>query len=87
MQSLLPPIKYFIQIANLLVQVRDSLSVSALFINGLYIAYYNEASLDLEDWQNLFWGSNYARLSDIKKSLDPHSVINCRQCVGSENGF
>jgi hypothetical protein len=50
-------------------------------------AYYNEAAMDLIEWQDLFWGSNYARLLQIKRGLDPMHVFNCRQCVGSEDGF
>jgi len=33
--------------------------------------YANEASRLTPDWRNAFWGSNYGRLSEIKKKYDP----------------
>jgi Berberine and berberine like len=29
-----------------------------------------------------FWGSNYARLLQIKKKYDPHGLLDCWHCVG-----
>ncbi|KAJ4344564.1 uncharacterized protein N0V89_012308 [Didymosphaeria variabile] len=50
--------------------------------------YYNEEwSLDVEDWQARSWGSNYARLLEIKNQVDPDRVFNCPRCVGSEDGY
>lgn len=50
-------------------------------------AYYNEDFVLEENWQESFFGSNYPRLLDIKRRVDPSRVFNCRMCVGSEDGF
>ena len=31
-----------------------------------------------------FWGTNYPRLLDIKRKVDPHDVFWCTACVGNE---
>lgn len=36
------------------------------------------------NWQNAYWGSNYGRLLEIKRAVDPHDVFWCAVCVGSE---
>ncbi len=36
------------------------------------------------DWQQTFWGSNYERLLEIKKEVDPSDVFWCVPCVGNE---
>lgn len=46
--------------------------------------YANEANPFYPDWQHAFWGSNYERLFQIKKKVDPFGVFYCRTCVGSE---
>jgi FAD/FMN-containing dehydrogenase len=46
--------------------------------------YANEADPDTPDWQHAFWGSNYERLLEIKRRVDPRGVFYCRACVGSE---
>ncbi|KZW00931.1 FAD-binding domain-containing protein [Exidia glandulosa HHB12029] len=45
--------------------------------------YYNE-NAPTDNWQEVQWGSNYARLLSIKKKYDPKGVLTCRACVGSE---
>ncbi|KAL9090548.1 MAG: hypothetical protein Q9165_005309 [Trypethelium subeluteriae] len=47
-------------------------------------AYLNEAYWNEPDFQRAFWGSNYDRLLQIKKSIDPEDVFWCQVCVGSE---
>ncbi|KAF9740452.1 hypothetical protein PMIN06_003019 [Paraphaeosphaeria minitans] len=47
-------------------------------------AYINEADYQQEDWQDVFYGDNYARLSAIKKRLDPKGVFYNEIAVGSE---
>jgi FAD binding domain-containing protein/berberine-like enzyme len=37
--------------------------------------YVNEGSRLTPDWRNAFWGSNYNRLSDIKKKYDPEHLF------------
>jgi hypothetical protein len=46
--------------------------------------YVNEADPDMEDVQKAFWGSNYPRLLQIKKRIDPTGSFWCKQCVGGE---
>ncbi|TVY64202.1 FAD-linked oxidoreductase patO, partial [Lachnellula suecica] len=47
-------------------------------------AYVNEANPYEPDWQHTFWGSNYERLLEIKRKVDPGDVFWCQPCVGSE---
>jgi hypothetical protein len=47
-------------------------------------AYVNEADPNEPNWQEAFWGSNYPRLLDIKRRVDPDDVLWCHPCVGSE---
>jgi FAD/FMN-containing dehydrogenase len=46
--------------------------------------YSNEASTTEPDFQNAFWGSNYERLLQVKRQVDPDDVFWCHPCVGSE---
>jgi hypothetical protein len=48
-------------------------------------AYINEADAYEPNWQQAFWGSNYERLLEIKRKVDPEDVLWCQPCVGSEN--
>jgi hypothetical protein len=48
-------------------------------------AYGNEANADEVDFQKSFWGENYPRLLDIKKSKDPGDLFIVRKGVGSES--
>ncbi|KAF7559013.1 hypothetical protein G7046_g5140 [Stylonectria norvegica] len=48
-------------------------------------AYLNEAYVKEPDFQRAFWGSNYARLREIKHAVDPGDVFWCHVCVGSES--
>ncbi|KAF2868963.1 hypothetical protein BDV95DRAFT_609222 [Massariosphaeria phaeospora] len=63
-----------------------NISANAIAVFGT-AAYYNEASVSEKDWQKSFWGTNYARLLQIKARVDPNRVFSCRMCVGSERGF
>lgn len=47
--------------------------------------YSNEASPFTSDWQDAFWGENYAPLLAIKRKYDPDGVLSCWQCVGWED--
>lgn len=46
--------------------------------------YVNEADYFQSDWQQVFWGANYARLFAIKQQYDPQGLFYCHHCVGSE---
>lgn len=48
--------------------------------------YYNE-QYESPNWQTDFFGSNYDRLLEVKKTYDPEGVFSCPLCVGSENGY
>lgn len=47
--------------------------------------YVNEANLFTSDWQESFWGENYAALLAIKNKYDPDGLLSCWQCVGWED--
>jgi FAD/FMN-containing dehydrogenase len=47
-------------------------------------AYFNEPDANEQDWQQVFFGVNYAKLYAIKRKYDPKNVFWCRRCVGSE---
>lgn len=47
-------------------------------------AYVNEDNKIDDNFQERFWGSNYARLLRIKKTVDSSGVFSCSRCVGSE---
>ncbi|MFK2900614.1 FAD-binding oxidoreductase [Dyella jejuensis] len=47
-------------------------------------SYVSESDYFLKDWQRAYWGSNYARLSDIKKRFDPGGLFTVHHGVGSE---
>ncbi|KAK2031715.1 FAD binding domain-containing protein [Colletotrichum zoysiae] len=47
-------------------------------------SYMNEADFRQPDWQNAFFGENYAKLLTIKKKYDPDSLFYVLKGVGSE---
>jgi hypothetical protein len=47
-------------------------------------AYVNEADAYEPNFQETFWGDNYQRLFDIKRTVDPGDVFWCTPCVGNE---
>ena len=55
------------------------------FEPGRMGAYMNEADPAESNFQQSFWGSNYARLYAIKQLYDPNSLFITRRGVGSEN--
>ena len=46
--------------------------------------YINEANPYEPDWKNAFWGSNYDKLLQIKKRVDPANLMVCNRCVGTD---
>ncbi|KAJ3476435.1 hypothetical protein NLG97_g9130 [Lecanicillium saksenae] len=48
-------------------------------------AYINEGSNFEPNFHESFWGTNYPRLADIKRKVDPHDVFWCSPCVGNEH--
>jgi hypothetical protein len=47
-------------------------------------AYLNEADANEPNFQQAFWGDNYARLLEIKRKVDPNDAFWCTPCVGNE---
>jgi FAD/FMN-containing dehydrogenase len=47
-------------------------------------SYLNESDFFESDWQQSFWGSNYARLASVKKQYDPDGLFFVHHGVGSE---
>ncbi|VDB88521.1 unnamed protein product [Peniophora sp. CBMAI 1063] len=45
-------------------------------------AYTNEGDVYEPNWEETFWGSNYAELLSIKNKYDPDHLLDCWQCVG-----
>ncbi|GJE86542.1 FAD-binding oxidoreductase [Phanerochaete sordida] len=45
-------------------------------------AYFNEADVYEPNHEQSFWGSNYAKLAEVKKKYDPNHIMDCWQCVG-----
>lgn len=50
-------------------------------------AYLNEASIFTDNWQEAWWGENYAPLLAIKNKYDPRGLLSCYKCVGWESSM
>ncbi|KAJ7866509.1 FAD-binding domain-containing protein [Mycena leptocephala] len=46
--------------------------------------YINEGEVYETDHEVAYWGSNYARLLEVKKKYDPMGLLDCWNCVGSK---
>jgi hypothetical protein len=49
-----------------------------------YGAYINYIDPELENWSGAYYGNNYARLTNIKNSVDPTNFFSFFQSIGSE---
>jgi hypothetical protein len=47
-------------------------------------AYVSESDFFIGDWQEAFWGSNHARLAEVKRAYDPTGLFFVHHGVGSE---
>ena len=48
-------------------------------------SYVSESDFFEKDWQQAFWGSNYARLRAVKETYDPDGLFFVHHGVGSED--
>ena len=46
--------------------------------------YVNEAASEEPNWKQVYWGSNYPKLEDLKKKYDPDNLLWCVPCVGAD---
>lgn len=44
-------------------------------------AYVNYPDLNLKNWQQAYWGENFARLQDVKRKYDPDNVFNHKHSI------
>ncbi len=68
---------------------RDAAAVNASVAELVKLAprggsYLTETSYFQKDWQDSHWGSNYARLREVKKKYDPDGLFFVHHGVGSE---
>lgn len=56
----------------------------AALLPGGGSAYLNQADFREPDWQQVFYGENYAKLLGLKQKYDPDGVFWGRTTVGSE---
>jgi FAD/FMN-containing dehydrogenase len=47
-------------------------------------AYFNYTDPGLKNWQTAYWGSNYRRLKDVRRQVDPHHYFNFPQAIGRQ---
>jgi hypothetical protein len=45
-------------------------------------AYLNYTDPDLKRWQTAYYGSNYGRLLDVRRDVDPHHYFDFPQAIG-----
>jgi len=48
-------------------------------------SYVSESDYFIRDWRRAFWGSNYARLREVKQRYDPEGLFTVHHGVGSED--
>ena len=47
-------------------------------------SYVSESSYFNKNWGHAFWGSNYARLKEVKRKYDPEGLFFVHHGVGSD---
>ena len=60
--------------------VNQSRAAMRPYVSGQ--AYQNYIDKNLTHWQQAYYGSNYARLQQIRKKYDPHHFFNFPQAIG-----
>ena len=49
--------------------------------NGITAQYINYCSLDFEEWETAYYGTNYSRLQEVKKKYDINNLIRHPQSI------
>jgi FAD/FMN-containing dehydrogenase len=49
--------------------------------NGIVTQYRNYPDINFAHWENLYYGSNYARLQQVKNKYDPNNLIRHQQSI------
>ena len=65
----------------------DGVSKATAFLTALvpsHATYLAESDYFADDWQSAYWGSNYQRLLEIKRNVDPEGLFFVHHGVGSE---
>ncbi len=71
--------------------VRDAHATFNVYMNQIRQAtpeggsYINEGDIEEPEWQEAFFGNNYARLVEVKTSWDPWNLFYTPVGVGSES--
>jgi hypothetical protein len=56
--------------------------VQSMFIeNGIKTQYRNYPDIQFKNWEEMYYGSNYVRLQQIKKKYDPDNLIRSEQSI------
>lgn len=58
--------------------VEDFCQAMLPFTKGVYV---NTPDLNIEDWQNAYYASNFRRLTQIKSKYDPDNVFKFQQSI------
>lgn len=71
--------------ASVRTQIQNTISASIQPFKALTPGggcYVNEGDWMEENWQQTFFGGNYDRLLEVKKTYDPTGLFQCWKCVG-----
>jgi FAD/FMN-containing dehydrogenase len=49
--------------------------------NGIHTQYRNYPDINFKNWDTLYYGSNYARLQQVKNKYDPNNIIRHEQSI------
>jgi FAD/FMN-containing dehydrogenase len=49
--------------------------------NGIHTQYRNYPDINFKNWDSLYYGSNYARLQQVKNKYDPNNLIRHEQSI------
>ena len=56
--------------------------VQMMFIdNGIKTQYRNYPDINFKNWEEMYFGSSYSRLQQLKKKYDPNNIIRYEQSI------